>query len=218
MSNNKPIKIAMMTIIALVLIAIITMLILKPIYIKHHLPKPVSINTTNEPTIGNPDAKIHFVVFEDLKCSNCARFSNEIFPSIQKEFIDTGIARYTMINLAFLPGSMPAANAAHCIYKQNPTLFFDYIKAIYKNQPPENENWATIPKLMIIASGIKGINSDQLASCLVQSPYDQLIQNNLKEAIKVMNRNVATPTLYINGIKVEPLTMSHIKEMVSALK
>lgn len=218
MPNNKSIKNAMLVIIALIIIAIIALIVLKPIYIKYHLPKPVAINTTNQPTIGNKNAKIHFVVFEDLKCSNCARFSNEIFPTIKKEYIDTGIAKYTMINLAFIPGSMPAANAARCVYAQNHALFFDYIEAIYKNQPPENSNWATVPKLMIIASHIKEINSDQLAQCLIQDPYNQFFQNNLKNAMIVMGKEVATPSLYINGIKVDPLTISHIKEIVTVLK
>lgn|SRR3990167_271688 len=216
--SGHTIKVLMIIIIAIVVVAIAVFMIIKPYYIRSHLPKAVVINTSQQPTLGNRGAKIHFVVFEDLKCMNCARFSNQIFPMIKKEYIDTGIAKYTMINVAFVPGSLPAANAAHCIYAQNPALFFDYVEHIYKNQPPENENWATVPKLMLFAKNLKGLNTDQFAQCLIQSPYDQVIQNNLNEAIKVMGSQVATPSLYINGIKVDPVTKARVKEIIQAVK
>lgn len=217
MQDNRMIKIFVLITTTLSIIALIAFIFIKPIYIRNQLPKPVLINTTDQPTLGNTTAKIHFVVFEDLKCVNCARFNNKIFPLIKKNYINTGKATYTMINLAFIPGSMPAANAARCVYKQNHALFFKYLETIYKNQPPEESNWATVPRLMIFASKIKGINTDQLAQCLIQTPYNQLIQNNLKEASDVMNHLVATPALYINGIKVEPLTMARIQEIVRVI-
>src|SRR3990167_10099812 len=164
----KAIKISVLFVISIVILGVVGFFIVKPILYKSDLPKPVTINTINQPMIGNPKAKIHFVVFEDLKCSNCARFNNTVFPYLKKKYIETSQANYTMINLAFIPGSMPAANAARCIYMQNNALFFDYIDAIYKNQPPEDSDWATVPKLMIIASRIKAIQSDQLAQCLIQ--------------------------------------------------
>ena len=67
----------------------------------------LQIDTTNQPTRGNPNAKVHIVVFEDLKCIACKNFNNTVLPQIKKQFIDTNIAKYTVINLAFIPGSMP---------------------------------------------------------------------------------------------------------------
>ncbi|OGT43909.1 MAG: hypothetical protein A3F13_04795 [Gammaproteobacteria bacterium RIFCSPHIGHO2_12_FULL_40_19] len=208
----------MLGIMGLIVIAVIAFFVIKPILIKKHLPQPVIINTDNQPTIGAAKATVHIVAFEDLKCSNCARFNKELMPYIRKHFIDTGIATYTMINLAFIDGSMPAANAAHCVYKQNSTLFFDYTDYIFEHQPPETENWATIPTLLNFANKVKGINTQQLAQCLIKSPYDQLVHANLTQAMQLMNGNVATPTLYINGIIVTPLTKSQINKIVEVVK
>ena len=216
--NNAKVKIMMLGVIAIVLVAIIAFFYIKPLLIKKELPKPVTLNTQNQPTLGNPNAKIHMVAFEDLKCSNCARFNVELMPYIKKEFIDTGVAKYTMINLAFIDGSMPAANAAHCVYTQNKKLFFDFTSYIFTHQPPENENWATVPNLLNFAGKIKGINTDQLAQCIVESPYDGLIKANLKQAMTVMGGTVSTPTLYINGIVVKPLTKSRIKAVIEAVQ
>lgn len=215
--NNALVKKIMLIILGLVFIGLIGFLFIKPMIIKDELPKPVVINTQDQPTMGNPAAKVHIVAFEDLKCVNCARFNKEMMPYIQKQYIDTGIAKYTLINLAFVNGSMPAANAARCIYKQNPKLFFPFVETIFAHQPPEETDWATIPTLMDFASKIKGVDSTQLAKCLVSSPYTPFIQNNLQMAMKLMPI-VQTPTIYINGVLVRPLTKSQIETVINATK
>ena len=215
MATNKHIKKAIITIIILVVVVIVGFMIIKP---PIKLPAPVAIDTTGQPTLGNANAKIHIVAFEDLKCANCARFSNTIFPKLKQKYIDTGVANYTMINLAFIPGSLPAANAARCVYMQNHHAFFDYIAEIYQDQPPENENWATIPALLTFAANVKGIDTDKLVACLVQNPYDSFMQDNLKIAISVMKQTVATPAIYINGIAVKPLSEKQIDRIIEAVK
>jgi len=216
--KNTLIKRCMQTIIGLVIIAAAITVYYQKFYSHATLPKPVSIDTTNQPTLGNPEAKIHFVAFEDLKCANCARFSNTLFPDIKKSYIDTGKAKYTLINLAFIDGSLPAANAARCIYDQNAALFFSFVEYVYAHQPPENENWANIPKLLDFANHIPGVNIDTLTTCLVNNPYDQFFKDNMKQAEKLMPNAVATPTLYINGVIVRPLTQERINEIVKAME
>ena len=216
--NNSKVKTMMLSIIAVILIGVIGFFFIQPLLIEKELPKPVVINTSGQPTLGNPKAKIHMVAFEDLKCSNCARFNVEIMPYIKKEFIDTDRAKYTMINVAFINGSMPAANAAHCVFVQNKKLFFDYTDYIFHHQPPESENWATVPNLLNFASQIKGIDTNALGQCIIQNPYDELIHNNLKLAMQLMGSMVSTPTLYINGIVVRPLTKTQIKRVIEAVK
>lgn len=213
---SKPsLRVALMAIIILLLVIIVAFVFLKP---ADKLPKPVSINTNNQPTIGNPNAKIHIVVFEDLKCRNCARFNTTLLPKIKKKYIDTGIAKYTMINLAFIEGSMPAANTARCLYMQNKQFFFIFIKHIYENQPSETKNWATIPTLMQFSNNIKGVNKKKLEQCVLNNPYTAFINQNLKLARNVMGDRVATPTVYVNGRIVKPLTMHRFETLINAAK
>ncbi|MCX7121279.1 MAG: thioredoxin domain-containing protein [Gammaproteobacteria bacterium] len=216
--NNTVVKRAMLVIVGILLVAAIVFYFVRTHIIQAHLPKAIAIDTRNQPTLGNANAKIHLVAFEDLKCGNCARFNIQSMPYIKKHLIDTGLANYTLINLAFVPGSMPAANAARCIYTQNKALFFDFTDYLFLHQPPEDQDWANVPNLMIDAAKIKGVNTDKLAQCLVSSPYDQFIQNNLKIAMKAMGQEVATPALYINGIKVDPLTQKQIELIIGTIK
>lgn len=212
---NKTIKWLVVIVIILAVAGGITAFMLKP---KAKIPDPIRINTKGQPMMGNPKAKLHIVAFEDLKCSNCKRYNNTLFPTIKKEYIDTGKANYTMVNLAFIPGSINAANAARCVYMQNKTLFFPYVKYIYQHQPPEEENWTTIPKLVQFASNIKGINTQQLSQCIFKSPYTSFIRNNLKMAEKIMKDGVVmTPTLYINGRIVRPLSIQRFNTIANAV-
>ena len=106
------------------------------------LPPSIVLNTKGQPTIGYAKARVHVVVFEEPKCSHCRNYNNDIFPIIKKDFIDTNKIRYTAVPVSFLPGSMPAAIAALCVYYENPLypndeLFFKYFDYMYKHQ--ENE-------------------------------------------------------------------------------
>lgn len=180
-------------------------------------PAPVQqIDTTDQPTRGNPNAKIQIVVFEDLKCIACKNFNNTVLPQIKKQFIDTGIAKYTVINLAFIPGSIPAANAARCIYTQNHDAFFTFVDNVYQNQPPENEDWATIPRLMQFAAAVPGLDQDKLSHCIYDSPYTDFIQNNFKLAAKLQGDSVATPAVYVNGRFTDPPSFANIQKAVKA--
>jgi protein-disulfide isomerase len=209
------IQVAVLAVVAIVVLILILLWAFKP---EIKLPTPVVIDTSDQPRTGNPDAKIHIVVFEDLKCIACKQFNNNLLPKIEKEYVDTGLANYTIINLAFIPGSLPAANAARCIYTQNPTQFFKFVNTVYQNQPPENQDWATIPKLMEFANNLTGIDNQKLSQCIYESPYTKFIQNNFELARRLQGEVVYTPTLYVNGYLVDPLTWDHFNKVIKAAK
>ena len=182
-------------------------------------PQSIAIDTSEKPTLGEPSAPIHIVAFEDLKCSDCKAYNNTLFPIIKKKYIDTGIAKYTMAVVAFIPGSIPAANAALCLYHQNDAFYFPFVEYVYQNQPPEDQNWATIPTLLKFAkASVPNANLQDLSNCIFTDTYSNTIQNNFKLGMKLMNNQLATPTLYVNGVIVRPLTMKHLDELITAAR
>ena len=161
----------------------------------HHFNAPVEesvraipINTEGSPTIGNPLSKIHIVVFEDFRCPHCAKFSEYFFPRIRAEYVKTGKARYTLIPVAFLPGSKVIANAALEVYATSPELFFPYAEQIFKQSP------TTEKELIDLASEIKGINLESLKTCIKTKCQYQQLDQNLKEIIRVMGTKYSTPS------------------------
>lgn len=173
-------------------------LITAGIYHRNHAPiieeKALSpIEIKGKPTIGNPLAKVHIVVFEDFRCPHCAEFSEKVFPKIKDAYIDTGKAQYTMIPVAFLPGSKPIANAALEVYATTPDLFFPYADELFASNP------TTKKELLYLASNIKGIQLESLEACMKTDCHYQVLDQNLREIKKVMGNNYSTPAVYING-------------------
>lgn len=213
--NQRGMKIATLIVLFIILAAIAIFF-----YVKHSTaptPAKVQIDTLGQATIGNPNAKVHIVAFEDLKCVNCMRYETTVFPQIRKKYINTGIAKYTAILLAFIPGSPAAANAAYCAYAQKPEYFFSYVDYIFSHQPPENEDWATIPTLLEFASHIPGIDQNQLSQCLVENTYNDRIAHNFKLATKIMPQ-ISTPSIYINGVPVQSINMKEIDRLIEKAK
>ncbi len=180
------------------------------------LPPVKQINIEGQPTIGQ--GKITIVAFEDMKCSNCKRYDTEIYPYIKSHYIDTGKAQYVLIPLAFIQNSIPAGNAALCVYHQKPELFFAYVDYLYQHQPNEALDWATPETLTQFAQQVPGIDIPALTTCMQNNTYYTQLQQNLGLAGKVMGDTVQTPTLYINGYLISPMTIEQIDKVVGVLK
>lgn len=190
-------------------------------FTRSQLPASIPINTKGQPTIGYAKARVHVVVFEEPKCSHCREFSNDIFPQIKKEFIDTNKIRYTVIPVSFLPGSMPAAIAALCVYEENPLypndeLFFKYFDYLYRHSPKQSSDWTSTDKLVGFAHATSpAIQLDKLKAGIEKETYRVQIERNTAYGAQIMGGEIITPTVYVNGIKAEELSFDEIKDLIN---
>jgi protein-disulfide isomerase len=184
------------------------------------LPQGIELNTNGQPTIGYPKARVHVVVFEEPKCSNCRTYNNEVFPVIKKEFIDTNKITYTVIPVSFLPGSMPAAVALLCVYNSNPDypnddMFFKYLDYLYEHQPDEHIDWATPEALADFAKKTSpAIELGNLKKCIEMERYRIQIEKNTAYGGEVMGGVISTPAVYVNGIEVKELTVDGMSKLI----
>ncbi|MGD2170065.1 MAG: thioredoxin domain-containing protein, partial [Chlamydiota bacterium] len=88
----------------------------------------------DNPTIGNPSAKVHLILFEDVSCYNCQVFIRSIFPTIKEKYIDTGKAKITFIPLAFLKGSNVPSNAELCVYNISPDHYYSFAQKLHSSE------------------------------------------------------------------------------------
>lgn len=187
------------------------------------LPKAISVEREGQPTIGYPKAKVHVVVFEEPKCSSCLQYNNEIYPTIKREFIDTNKITYTVIPVSFLPGSMPAAVALLCVYYAeerypNADLFFKYLDYLYRHQPDEHLDWANAKTLGEYAKKTSpAIKEEPLKKCVDMETYRIQIEKNTLYGSSIMGGVISTPTIYVNGIKVEHVTVDAIRKLIQQL-
>jgi protein-disulfide isomerase len=82
---------------------------------------------------GNPQAKVTLTVFEDFQCPICLRFTNEVEPTLLKEYVATGKVRYQFRQLPFLgKESGLAALGARCAAKQE--RFWQFHDRLFKTE------------------------------------------------------------------------------------
>jgi len=189
------------------------------IFDRDPLPKPIAIDTTHQPTIGYPKAKVHIVVIEEPKCSDCKRYNNTIFPVIKKNYIDTNKVLYTVIPVSFLPHSMPAAIALLCVYHQdaspNNDLFFTYLDYIYKHEPPEHTDWASAQSLTALAQKASpSIKLPKLTPCINKERYFNIIRANTTYAKKLLGGTIQTPSIFVNGHRLTQLTLKNMEKLI----
>lgn len=188
--------------------------------IQQLMPKEVEDYYATQPTTGNPDAKVKVVEFGDYKCPYCKTFTEQIYPQIKKDFIDTGKISFTFGNYAFIgPDSVTAAEAGLSIYKQNPAAFWKYHDLVYQNQGDERAQWATATFLVdLVRKNIPEVDANKLEQDLKKKKYQADVT---KSNVKAQQIGVqGTPAVFINGVSVEnPLDYSAVKAAIEeALK
>lgn len=161
------------------------------------------ISTANQPSLGNPDAKVKVVAFEDLKCPACAQYHNTIYPDIKDKYIDTDLIEYTDIILAFLPGSPIVGTSAYCVEEQASEQFYPYISAIFQADFGHNPSAPNREDLLNLASHVGGINIAELRECINSQRMMSRLEANMDIAQMALNNRVSTPSIFVNGKHVD---------------
>lgn len=97
-----------------------------------------------QPVLGKDDAPVTVVEFGDYKCPSCKVFNSDIFPKIQKDFIDKGDVKFSFVNVMFHgKGSRLAALASEEVWKEDPDSFWDFHEKLFEKQPDTKQEWVT---------------------------------------------------------------------------
>lgn len=117
---------------------------------------------------GQEDADITLFVFADYRCGFCNRYNPEV-----KALVDEsdGAVNLIKVNYPVLGAtSRELANAAECVQRtESAKTFYAFSDALYESQAWEQAARAT------------GINRDELATCVQEREYEDLIERNLSE-------------------------------------
>lgn len=215
--TNKPFKMA-------VVITIIIFALLIALVVVNNMKSDTSNNVSfdkqpsieGQPVLGDPDAPVTVVEFGDFKCPACKAWSQNFYPQLVKDYVETGKVKFAYINVLFHgEESKLGSLAAESVFKQNPESFWIFNKEMFKAQPTENHDglWITNEKILEIASGIPNIDVEQLqADINNQTEIDEVNKDTqLVEEFKVQ----LTPSIMINGTMVEdPFDYEQIKLLI----
>ena len=164
------------------------------------------------PVLGNASAPVEIVEFSDFQCPHCKRAQ----PKIEQLMSQSPNARLVFEN--FPLGQIHkwaerAAGYADCIARKSPEQFWKFSREVYDQQEQINDENAT-QKLSAIATDA-GADAFATATCADSSETKARV--NQQYELGVSAGVNATPTLFLNGRKIENVNdtpVEVLKQMV----
>lgn len=138
---------------------------------------PRASGYAGQPTLGEPGAPVKLILFENFMCEYCKAFEEEVFPQLERDYIDTGKVEAYYVNLAWGSEQATLAGlAGECAYRQNETAFWPLKTALYEAQG----RWQTAEDLIALAAGVDGLEPEALRGCLEEGRYADEVQRDLE--------------------------------------
>jgi len=154
--------------------------------------------------LGKAKAKVTIIEYASLSCPHCAAFHNDVLPTLQKEYIDTGKVRLIYRDLPLNAPALMAAKVSRCVAKLGgERKYYPLLKELFAKQ---NE-WSTSKdhKEKLLAIGKQqGVEEKALNNCVDDKESETKIIASRKEANDKLAIS-STPSFMINGEKVERL-------------
>ncbi len=158
------------------------------------------LDVKGAPSLGPANAPVTIVVFSDFQCPLCKAEAEVIHKEIPAAFPTQVRVYFRDFPLEALHNwARQAAVAGRCVYKLNPAAFWDYHDWIYENQTYiglDNIN----SKFQEFAN-TKGLDSMQFSRCLESKSTEPEVNASISVGNSLQLN--ATPTLFVNGRKLE---------------
>ena len=165
------------------------------------------IDVKGRPVRGNPNAKVTIVNFDDLQCPFCSRMHSTLMQEILPQYGDRIKIVYKDFPLPMHPWAQHSANDANCLAAENGPAFWEYADYVHANQRTISGAAQDLPKSQAELDRIAldlgrkhGADMGRLQACVKAQP-DTALKASMAEG-ESLGLN-ATPTLFINGQRVE---------------
>ena len=162
---------------------------------------------------GNDDAPVVFVEYASLTCPACAAFHSNVYPKLNKEYIETGKVKFIHREIYFDKAGLWAALTARCSNVVN--RYFGMLELLYSEQAiwSRYESSDKIVDALLRISAKSGIEKAKAISCLEDQEKALDLVNEFriyvdKDAIE------STPTFIINGKKYTNRSYDELKEII----
>ena len=163
---------------------------------------------------GKNDAKITIIAYESLTCGHCADFHKNVYPSLKKDFIETGLVK---IEFRHFPLDISAFNASK-IGQCNNDGKSDIMHILYSGQKKwaKGESPEEAKKYLRKFLENEGVKVD-FEKCLSNKSIEDYILNDRIDGVKKFKVN-ATPTVIINDKKFDKvLNYKNLKKYLEKL-
>ena len=148
-------------------------------------------------SLGRADAPVVVYEMSDFQCPYCRQFALTVFPTLDREFVQTGKVRFVYVNFP-LPAihrhAIAAAAVAMCAARQN--KFWPLHDLLFQRQ----ERWAAEKEpgsYLLALADSAGADTAQLAQCVTSRATEPEIRADAARAVRAGAHS--TPTFYIEG-------------------
>ncbi|MDI2089844.1 thioredoxin domain-containing protein [Commensalibacter oyaizuii] len=150
-------------------------------------------------TVGNPSAKVHVQEWFSLTCSHCAQFAKNVFPEVEKQYINTGKVFYTFCDFPLDKVALIAAIVARSLPVEQ---YQPFVFALLDNL----DQWAFKEG----ADPIQELQKYAILAGMSKERFEQVSNDvNLRDAILSEVKSAeskykvdSTPTFIFNGVPV----------------
>jgi Thioredoxin len=131
--------------------------------------------------LGDPNAKVTLIQFEDLQCPICKQYTDDAFPTIVDEYVRPGKINVDFRGLAFIgEDSEKALRIALAAGKQD--KLWQVVEAFYAKQGKENSGWVTDDLVDEVLADVPDIDAEQVRTDAKGSEVQQQIVDMQNEA------------------------------------
>jgi protein-disulfide isomerase len=147
--------------------------------------------------IGKKDAPITILAFESLSCPHCRAFHSGAWPTIKKEYIDTGKAKIIFHTVFGGVRAQFATMLARCVPDDR---HFAMVSLLFRNQ----EKWTRANNANELFAHLKpiarlvGMNDAQFKSCMESKELYRGL-SRMRDELDAKYKIESTPTFVING-------------------
>lgn len=147
-------------------------------------------------TLGDPSAPVRLIEFSDFGCSYCRKFHQEIWPSLEQEYVETGKVywKYVPMILGMFPNAEEAAQAGECAAEQG--RFREMQDRLFEDQSVWKNSNQPDADLTAMAEDL-GLDVPRWTQCVESGARDDRIASGTQISQQAGVRG--TPTFFVVG-------------------
>jgi protein-disulfide isomerase len=156
-----------------------------------------AVPSHGERTLGDPKAPVTMIEFASATCPHCAEFHLQVWPTIKKDYVDTGKVLFVFREFPTDQLALGAFMLARCVPENK---YFETIDVMFAQQ----QIWAkSNPKEELFKIvGEMGLSAADAEACIKKQDLANAIKSVLDKAYKEFGVK-GTPTFFVNGTKLD---------------
>ncbi len=171
----------------------------------------MEVDAKTENIMGEANAPVTIIEYSSMTCSHCATHHRVTMPALKEKYIKTGKVRYVIREFPLDRLAFAAAALARCAGREK---YFPFVTALYK----QRDKWVTgpgspVPRLFKMAKQA-GFNEQSFNACMRNKEVISHIEKTKETGISEYGVG-STPTLFVNGKKLEGNSLANIEKAMA---